>query len=130
MNDTKPGVPAGTTCAVSVTFCPNADNEGEMLFKVVWVETCALVNVTVQEWADDIVTMASTQSGSPLHPTMNDPAAGVAVSATTCPNPNTALQVTPQLMPAGLLDTVTLPEPVLLTVSGLGGIEVNVAVQL
>jgi hypothetical protein len=61
---------------------------------------------------------------------MNDPADGVAVSTTSCPNANGALQVTPQLMPAGLVVIVTLPGPDLLTVSVLGGIEVKVAVQL
>ena len=77
-----------------------------------------------------MVTTASAQSGSPLHPTMNDPADGVAVSTTSCPNANGALQVTPQLIPAGLVVTVTLPAPDLLTVSVLGDIEVKIAVQL
>ncbi len=55
---------------------------------------------------------------SPLHPLKVEPAAGLAVSVTLVPWSKLAEQVEPQLMPAGLLVTVPLPAPVLLTVSG------------
>ena len=86
----------------------------------------------MQPRADDIVTMPSEQSESPLQPRKNDPGNGVTVSVTTCPDRNGALQVAPQLMPAGLLLIMPLPVPPLLTVSVLGGVElrIKVAVQL
>jgi hypothetical protein len=46
-----------------------------------------------------------------------EPAAGVAVSANTWPEVNDVLHVAPQLMPAGLLVTVPLPDPDLITVN-------------
>jgi hypothetical protein len=86
------------------------------------------VNVAVQFTADDIVTFPSLQSASPVQPLKIDPAAGVAVKATTAPEENAALHVAPQLIPAGLLVTVPLPLPALLIVSVKVG--VNVAMQL
>jgi hypothetical protein len=94
------------------------------------VETGPAVNVAVQLRAADIVTLPSVQSASPDHPPKLAPARGVAVSATTCPEANDALQVTPQLMPAGLLVTVPLPVPIFVRVRVLGTERVNVAVQL
>jgi hypothetical protein len=47
----------------------------------------------------------------PVQPVNVDPAAGVAVSVTGVPVANAAAQVEPQLMPAGLLETVPLPAP-------------------
>jgi hypothetical protein len=41
MNSTEPVAPAGVTCAVSVTACPNRGEGGVMLVTVVVVETCA-----------------------------------------------------------------------------------------
>jgi hypothetical protein len=46
----------------------------------------------------------------PDHPENPDPALGVAVSVTEVPLLNSALQTEPQLIPAGLLVTVPLPE--------------------
>ena len=43
------------------------------------------VNVAVQPIAADNVTVPSAQSGSPVHPPNVEPAAGIAVSATTVP---------------------------------------------
>jgi len=63
----------------------------------------------------------------PLHPTKIDPADAVAVSVTELPVGNEALQVFPQLMPAGLLVTVPAPPPVLVTVR-VEGTALNVAV--
>jgi hypothetical protein len=48
--------------------------------------------------------------GAP-HPVNVAPAAGAAVRVTTVPGGNAALQVVPQLMPAGLLVTVPVPVP-------------------
>ena len=57
---------------------------------------------------------------SPLQPVKVDPEAGVAVSVTLLPMLKEALQVPPQLMPAGLLVTVPLPVPVRVTMMMLG----------
>jgi len=47
----------------------------------------------------------------PDHPAKVDPDAAVAVSATEVPLGKVAVQVCPQLMPAGLLVTVPVPVP-------------------
>jgi hypothetical protein len=47
----------------------------------------------------------------PVQPVKVDPAAGVAVSVTGVPLVYAAEQIEPQLMPAGLLETVPLPVP-------------------
>jgi hypothetical protein len=57
----------------------------------------------------------ATPVQAPLHPEKVLPGAGVAVRVTELPLEKLALQVEPQLMPAGLL--VTAPEPVGATVS-------------
>lgn len=54
---------------------------------------------------------------APDQPLNVAPAAGVAVSATLVPDANDAVQVPPQLMPAGLLVTVPFPFPESVTVS-------------
>ena len=53
---------------------------------------------------------------SPLQPANVDPVAGAAVSTTTCPLVKLAEHVVPQLIPAGLLVTVPVPVPSLVTV--------------
>jgi len=53
----------------------------------------------------------------PLQPVNVDPAAGAAVKVTAVPLAYAAAQVAPHEMPAGLLVTVPIPAPVLLTVS-------------
>jgi len=53
----------------------------------------------------------------PLQPEKVEPAAGVAVKITVVPPAYAAMHVAPQEMPAGLLVTVPIPEPVLFTVS-------------
>ena len=51
----------------------------------------------------------------PLQPAKTDPEAGAAVSVTAVPPENDLEQVVPQLMPLGLLVTVPLPVPFLVT---------------
>lgn len=51
----------------------------------------------------------------PLHPAKTDPEAGTALSVTVVPPENDREQVVPQLMPLGLLVTVPLPVPFLVT---------------
>ena len=53
----------------------------------------------------------------PVQPAKTDPEAGSAVSATVVPPENDRPQVVPQLMPLGLLVTVPLPLPFLVTCS-------------
>ena len=47
----------------------------------------------------------------PLQPVNVEPAAGVAVRLMPVPLPNTAEQVVPQEIPAGVLETVPVPAP-------------------
>jgi len=64
---------------------------------------------------------------APDHPVNVDPAFGVAVSVTEVPVLNSALHTVPQLMPAGLLVTVPLPERVTV-IAGDTEAAVNIAV--
>jgi len=130
MNVTEPGADEGITFAVNVTLCPKIGSAGSRLVSVVVVEVWVNVNVAIQLRAMDSVTMPSLQSTLPLHPAKNDPAAGVPVSVTTCPKANGALQVLPQLIPAGLLVIVPLPAPSLLNDRVFGNSELKVAMQL
>jgi phage tail protein X len=65
-----------------------------------------------------------TPEQAPLHPENESPAAGVAVSVTEEPAAKLALQVVPQLMPAGVLLTVPdrLDDTVRLKSVGLGAV--------
>ena len=65
---------------------------------------------------------------APLQPVKVEPVPGVAVNATTVPLVNEAAQVAPQEMPAGVLVTVPVPVPDLVTVSAKEDGKVNVAV--
>jgi hypothetical protein len=56
---------------------------------------------------------------APPQPTNTIPGAGVSVSVTAAPFANVAEQVDPQLIPAGLLVTVPLPESITVTVSAV-----------
>jgi len=52
---------------------------------------------------------------APLHPANTEPAEAEAVNVTTAPDPNSAVQLVPQLIPAGLDVTVPVPAPSLAT---------------
>jgi hypothetical protein len=73
------------------------------------------LNVAVHDLLAPMVTTPSTQSESPLHPANTEPAEGAAVSETTVPDKYASEQSLPQLIPAGLLVTLPLPLPSLLT---------------
>jgi hypothetical protein len=55
---------------------------------------------------------------APLQPVKVDPLAGVAVRVTEVESVNVALQVAPQVMPAGAEETVPAPVPAVVTVRG------------
>ena len=80
--------------------------------KVYWI----LVNVAVTAWAALIVTKhVPVPVHAPLHPANVEAPSGAAVSVTSVSESNKALQVTPQLIPAGADVTVPPPVPVLET---------------
>jgi hypothetical protein len=78
-----------------------------------WAATWGL-NVAVQVLAISIVTTPVLQP-VPVQPAKVEPEAGAAVSVTSVPLANEAEQTLPQLIPAGLLVTVPLPVPLLVT---------------
>jgi len=86
------------------------------------VTPCAALMVTTQ--------VAVPLQPLPLQPVNVEPAAGLAVSVTLLFAVKLALQVAPQLIPAGLLVTVPVPVPDLDTVSVCGTDALNVAVTL
>ena len=76
------------------------------------------VNVAVTEvLADSVTEQEPVPEQDPPHPENVEPESGMAVSATLVPCANGALHVAPQLIPAGALETVPVPVPVLLTES-------------
>ena len=75
------------------------------------------VNVAVTAFGALMVTwQAPEPEHAPLHPVKTDPGAAEAVRVTTVPVGKLALQVGPQLMPAGEDVTVPLPVPPFVTV--------------
>ena len=78
------------------------------------------VNVAVTLCAALIVTVqgAVPEHPPPVQPVKRESPFGVAVRVTTVPLVKLALQVLPQLIPAGLEVTVPVPVPLLVTVSG------------
>jgi hypothetical protein len=73
------------------------------------------VAVTLRAWL--MVTLhAPVPLQAPLQPEKVEPAAGVAVKVTLVPDEKLALQVLPQVIPAGVLVTLPLPVPLLLAV--------------
>jgi hypothetical protein len=85
-----------------------------------------LVTVSVADCAKDAVTVAAAVIATvheplplqpaPLHPAKIEPAAAVALRVTVVVVAKLAEQVPPQLIPAGVLVTVPLPDPILFTV--------------
>jgi len=68
-----------------------------------------------------VTTQVDVPLQAPVQPANVDPDAAVAVRVTCVPLGKFALQVLGQLMPAGLLVTVPVPEPVVVTASWTGG---------
>jgi hypothetical protein len=66
----------------------------------------------------------------PLQPENVEPVVGLADNVTTVPKAKLALQVAPQLTPAGVLVTVPAPVPAFDTVSVCGPDDTNVAVTV
>jgi hypothetical protein len=64
---------------------------------------------------------------APLQPVKVDPLAAVAVRVTDSPAAKVAVHVVPQLMPAGLLDTLPAPVPARLTDKSRRGSDPEVA---
>jgi hypothetical protein len=84
------------------------------------------VNVAVTEVLLVGVTLqVAVPVQAPDHPANVEPAFAAAVSVTAVPLLKLALQVDPQLIPAGLLVTVPAPVPALCTVSWTGVLAVN-----
>src|SRR3954452_20058298 len=84
----------------------------------VWVEGGVGAKVALTVLAASMVTVQlPVPLQAPPQPVKVEPAAGVAVNETMLPAAKEALQVLPQLIPAGLEVTVPLPEPALVTVS-------------
>src|SRR6185295_14463479 len=73
------------------------------------------LNVATQLRFDDIVTLPSAQSASPVQLARVEPEVGVAVNVTAAPAANELLHVTPQLMPAGVEVTTPVPVPAFVT---------------
>src|SRR6266545_6130704 len=72
-------------------------------------------NMAVQVLLRFMITTPSKQSGSPLHPEKTEPEAGVGVRATVAPFEKSAVQVDPQSIPTGLLVTLPVPVPAVVT---------------
>lgn len=89
-----------------------------------------LLNVAVTDVADVMVTtQVPVPEHAPDHPAKPKPPSGVAVSVTIVPWAKGAVHVAPQFMPAGLLVTVPVPPPDLVT-DRLNCCRVNVAVTV
>ncbi len=73
------------------------------------VTLCAWLSVTLQP---------AVPEQAPLQPVKVEPLAGVAESVITLPAVKLAVHVLPHAMPAGVLVTLPLPVPDLVTVSG------------
>src|SRR5258706_3908322 len=68
-----------------------------------------------------VTVQAPVPEHAPVQPVKVEPAVGVGVSVTIVPWLKLALQVAPQLMPAGVLATVPVPVPLRVTLSANGG---------
>ena len=77
----------------------------------------ANVAVTVVAPLSVTVQVPVPEQPPPLQPVKVEPAVGAAVNVTAVPLANAAEHVGPQVIPVGLLVTVPVPAPVLVTVS-------------
>jgi hypothetical protein len=73
---------------------------------------CAKVALTLAFWPLERATWQLAPLQAPLKPEKVKPAAGAALRVTVVPGVKLAAQVVGQLMPAGVLATVPLPETV------------------
>ena len=73
--------------------------------------------VTVVAAVSETVQVLVPEQPPPLQPVKVEPASGAAVRVTAAPLANAAVHVAPQEIPPGLLVTVPVPVPALLTVS-------------
>jgi hypothetical protein len=72
----------------------------------------------VADWsADSVKEQLPVPEHAPPHPEKVEPESGAAVSVTAVACAKVALQVVPQLMPDGALETVPEPVPAFVTVS-------------
>lgn len=107
------------TVIASVPICGGGG--GDVVVLKVAVTFCAVFIVTLH---------APVPLHAPPQPAKLEPEAGVAVRLTIAPWLKFAAQVAPQLIPAGLLETVPAPEPALLTVSANCGALVVVKLEI
>ena len=108
-------IPVGVLVTVPVPLPASVTDKAKFTVLKVAVTDCEALIVTVQ---------MPVPEQAPLHPANVEPADGLAVKLTVEPLAKLALHVPGQLMPAGVLETVPVPVPARLTVSG------NVAVPL
>src|SRR6185369_306071 len=117
----KTTVPVGTagppaTVAVSVIGCPGGAGFTVDVSDVVVADRAPKAAAT--EVGPPMVSVHdAVPEHAPLQPRNTMPAPGAAVSVTAVLGRKSALQVVPQLMPAGTL--LTVPAPVVATVSGI-----------
>ena len=88
----------------------------------VTVTVCCGVNVAVTALAAPTVSAQVEPEQSPENPAKTLPLAAVGVSVTLVPAAKLALQVAPQLMPAGLEAIEPLPVPARVTATGKVGV--------
>jgi hypothetical protein len=140
------GFPSTCTDAVSVEYpelgvtvqvesCPWVTGLGIQLIEPFAPETVVIeyvfrLKVAIQVLLESIKTVVGliVPEQSPDHPAKVELAKGVAVRSTDDPPVNEALQVSPQLMPAGVLVTVPPPVPVLFTVRVLSSFSTTLRV--
>src|SRR5206468_565894 len=127
---TPQSTPAGALVTVPIPVPLGTTVTAKLCTAKVAVTVVAAVTVTTQECvpvqASPLQPVKTDAAAPPPHAVQTAPAAGVAVSATGVPRTKLAVQLAPQSMPAGVLDTIPAPAPGLETVRTKVG--VNVAV--